>query len=468
MKEEKDFRQWYQKKVRENAQDPPKEVWENISDRLDVKDVWGKVSAELDEKARLSSGKAKIYYATAALLVLVIIAGVIGTVKYELFGFSESLTVINSRYDELKNAVGEEQVEKNIDQKKLRTENRNPLNLLEEDYNVMKVWKEENGHEENRHNDLSETNQNTPEQAGPKQKLENKNPTKGDYNKPASEGVEDMPADIDQKSFQKVASVTDTYQILKFLKPVYPLFSFNLQDMNMVIPDSATLAEKMLIASANQVDQEESEKDRQKRSIQIGLVTSAKNTWLLNKLTYTGFEKHTLHTTVPEFGKDIGFLVDYGLSEKLGIKGEAIFLSEMGQKYKEYRNGKYVTRKVNLEYYSFNILLKYKAKRFLGDRGSDILVGSYGSVLKNAYESINGEEFDKKSQILPYDFGVIVGYELNREILKNLILTSGLRFNYGLLNVYTNEVNHTSNGSVSLNFAIKYKIPRKNREVGTF
>lgn len=48
MKEEKDFRQWYQNKVRENAQDPPEEVWENICDRLDVKDVWGKISAELD------------------------------------------------------------------------------------------------------------------------------------------------------------------------------------------------------------------------------------------------------------------------------------------------------------------------------------------------------------------------------------------------------------------------------------
>jgi hypothetical protein len=453
MKEEKDFLQWYQNKIRENAQDPPEDAWDNISDRLDIKDVWGRVSEELDQKDRMLSGKAKVYYATMVLLLLVMIGGVIGTVKFGNFGFNEPLSSIENKHKGNSSKIAEEEILKNIDQKKLNTENTDSLNKSAESL-TKKERKKENISNDHHKNDQKIAHN----QSAPKQELKMKNFLKGgDHSTHSSEGTEEMLVNNDQANFEKAFSDIDSDQKIAFLKPRYSPLSFSLPGISMSIADSATFSERMLTPS-NTETAEQDHKDRTKGAIKIGLTASVKNTWLLNKATYSGLEKNTLHTTVPDFGKDIGVLLDYTVSEKLGVSGEAI-IAEMGQKYKEYRHGKYVTREVNLKYYTFNLLLKYKINRFLGERGSDIVIGGYGSALSSAHEVINDEAIDQKNQFSTHDFGAVIGYEFNREVLKNVIFTSGLRFNYGFRNVYIEEI--TSTGSLALNFAIKYKITRK-------
>jgi hypothetical protein len=192
------------------------------------------------------------------------------------------------------------------------------------------------------------------------------------------------------------------------------------------------------------------------KTIEFGLTASVKNTWLLNRMTLLGLERHTLNTTVPDFGKDIGMAFAYNFSRAFSAQAEGMFISEAGQRYKEYRNGKYVDREADLRYYTLNLLLKYNRNRVLLLNGHTIVGGLYASRLNQATETINGR-VSQSSAYEDYNYGVIFGYEYNRFVMPNLVVTSGLRVSYGFPNIDERLFSKTFTGSFDLNVAVKYR-----------
>ena len=174
-----------------------------------------------------------------------------------------------------------------------------------------------------------------------------------------------------------------------------------------------------------------------------------------------GLEKNTLTTTLPDFGKDLGMVFVYNFSPAFSAQAEGMFISEAGQRYKEYHNGKYVTRDVDLRYYTLNVLLKYnrsKAIYGLPISGHGVIGGLYAGMLNKATENIGGKNFDKSSAYEKVNYGIILGYEYNRYVLPNLVLSSGLRLNYGFPNIDTNLFSRTFTGSLDLNIAVRYRV----------
>jgi hypothetical protein len=138
-----------------------------------------------------------------------------------------------------------------------------------------------------------------------------------------------------------------------------------------------------------------------------------------------------------------------------------MFVSEMGQRYNEYRNGKYVNREIDLRFFTANLLLKYSRNRILHGQflnAHGIIGGIYTRGLNNATQTINGQTTDARVNYSRYDYGMILGYEYNRYLFTNFVITSGLRVNNGFPDIDANSWSRTATGSFDLNIAVKYRI----------
>lgn len=197
----------------------------------------------------------------------------------------------------------------------------------------------------------------------------------------------------------------------------------------------------------------------------IGVTSSIRNVWLLNDLTFRGFDENELHSTVPDFDMAIGLVSGLTLSDRLATQGEMMIISNYGQKYRDYVNGKYVKRDLDLDYFQLNVILSYKLKLHNENKlSSSILLGPYWGLLKSASENIGKENIDIKANYKQSVFGVILGYEYLYSASPRLGLHSGLRFTYGISNIYSGNnlipasFRKTHPGAVSFNLGIRYNV----------
>ena len=85
-------------------------------------------------------------------------------------------------------------------------------------------------------------------------------------------------------------------------------------------------------------------------------------------------------------GYRIGMLLSSGggliLADHLSFSRVYLIMANYGQKYRDYINGKYVKRDLDLDYYQLNVLLSYKLKLLNKNRlSSSILLGPYWGLL---------------------------------------------------------------------------------------
>lgn len=472
MKEDKDFLQWYRSKVRENAQDPPEEVWENISNQLDVNDVWDRVSEELDEKDKMLPGPRQYYYAAAILILLAVVGGIINLTSYT--GIFQDQPDSTNNKQEITAEMRQDPPVAEREQPPIvgKENNKDAVSKATSENSQLKQPKGSGVDEENVQLDkpaviAEQRTNNSTEVDGAKNQIQESSEIvlgqqKSDLQE--KESITKQPGNnseaIAYSNMMPPSEKRSRKHDPELVKAIYPSFAFHLPDgdlQRVIVP----LEEEQILNLDSSVAILDEKEQQFYKSFDIGLTGSVKNIWLLNKATYIGLEKHTLTATIADFGKDLGLIGAYTFSNKLGIQGEVFLLAEKGQKYKEYLNGKYVTREIDLNYYSFNLLLNYNLNK--RNFGSSLIIGGYGSILKTAYEVVDDKATDQSSNFLKHDFGAVIGYEFNRQVMENLIFTTGLRFNYGLMNIYNDKFNPTTAGSLALNFAFKYRIKQQQQ-----
>jgi hypothetical protein len=81
--------------------------------------------------------------------------------------------------------------------------------------------------------------------------------------------------------------------------------------------------------------------------------------------------------------------------------------------------------------------------------------------LNNASQIIESESNNIKPDYRNYDFGLLIGYEIDSQILPNYTLSTGVQIDPGLINIYrgTEELpasfNKTYNASIGVSISIK-------------
>jgi hypothetical protein len=199
--------------------------------------------------------------------------------------------------------------------------------------------------------------------------------------------------------------------------------------------------------------------------ISLGLITSFKNTWLLNHETFDGFRSESLNTTEIVFAPDAGVSLNYALNKNWSLQADAFLYSGAGQEYQGFYDGKYGRKKITLRYSTIDISVKYSRAMkgfFIGPASMNFVAGNYVSILNNAslkkisYVSNIGSQYQK------YDFGLRLGTEIEMHLNDHLSVAPGLFVSLGIPNIYKGTVNipgyfrKTHNGSEGIRLAIYY------------
>jgi len=195
-------------------------------------------------------------------------------------------------------------------------------------------------------------------------------------------------------------------------------------------------------------------------SVYIGFTGQFANTWLLNDKTFTGLKSDELTFTDPSFGSNFGIHIGMGVTDRLGLRGEFLWMSRNRQTYREYISGNFVSNDLILDYYTLKLFARYNAGTQL--RPHYLLAGAYTGVMQQATQNINGDLRNVDSDYESLDYGLILGYEYPVPLGGSLIFTPGVFAKMGLVNVFSgNEnipyyLNRTHNASLNLSFSISY------------
>jgi len=196
-----------------------------------------------------------------------------------------------------------------------------------------------------------------------------------------------------------------------------------------------------------------------------GLVTSFKNTWLLNQETFNGLRSESLNTTEIVVFPDAGLSLGYSLTGKWLLQADAFLYSNTGQEYYEYIYGHYSKKRIVLRYSTVALSVKYKTgrKASYANRSSiNILAGCYLSFLHSADQKINADIERIKSDYRNGDLGVRLGSELELNLGNNLSVAPGLALTLGITNICRDDgempayLRRTHNGSVVLQLSFYY------------
>lgn len=190
----------------------------------------------------------------------------------------------------------------------------------------------------------------------------------------------------------------------------------------------------------------------------IGLVYSFKNTWLLNYETLNGLNPAKLGNTLPTFHHDMGLTTTLTFKEKHNIGMDFMWISETGQNYQQYIDASYVNRSITLNYFKVQTWYIWNHRKFPGN----MITGAYFGRLAMA-EDIRGDiKLNVKDDYRNYDYGLIMGYQLNFALFNNITICPGVRFNLNLINIFEgqdgtiNIFKTTNNFTSGINIAFNY------------
>lgn len=231
------------------------------------------------------------------------------------------------------------------------------------------------------------------------------------------------------------------------------------------------------------------------RKLAVGFTAALKNTWLLNSETVKGLKGDGLNSAEVTIFPDIGVSLMYGFSPRWTAEFNLFLASRTGQRYMDYVYGQYTNKDIILKYTQMELLANYVyVPRWLG-RGNISLVtalGAYYSSLSSASQrssmkvsmvlsnyafdgtnlSVVGAEnattMTVQKEITSHyghdDYGVVAGFDLAYRMGARFTAVPGLRFKYGLVNIYGGGSNfsgnfmRTNNGSFEFRLTIYYNI----------
>lgn len=170
-----------------------------------------------------------------------------------------------------------------------------------------------------------------------------------------------------------------------------------------------------------------------------GFITSFRNTWLLNRETLDGLRSESLSTTEIVVFPDAGLSFNYLLNKRLSLQADAFLYSGTGQGYQEYIFGRYSRKKIVLRYSTIVLSVKYTTADGgnISDRSSiNLSAGGYISFLHNADQRINTDIRKVSSCYRKIDFGTRLSGELELHLSKYFSVAPGLNLTFGLTNIY--------------------------------
>lgn len=516
-----EFSHWYRAKFNQLDDSPPKAVWENISNELDIREVWTNVDSELQKISRrkailrnisylvisllfFGSGALFYYYQTdllkSAPIALYSLTKSNNSISQEKKYFSH-LNVNNKKITDNKNKAATftevknnneiadnkhkstSYIEVNNNDKKILVNKNKVKSYLEKNNDDDKtpgiinniassdlaIKKDDNkivGHENNfKANDPSEkiklfsgSSENKDSKSLNENQTQNKN---GKFVLTESDSnLSDSNTTATLINSEIKQDVFDS--IINSRNTSITLLAMAPIQFHIPEKHDSALNSMHLICFPNEV---------QSNHLIIGASFAYSNSWLLNNDTYEGLNRNNLNQTNLSFGNSYAVLLGYDLSDKFAIQTEWSINNKQEQDYVRYREGKEIQKNIEINYTHFNLLVKKKEmKSAFNNRipaSLNYLAGIQYGYIKSISRTINGNTRSVENRYRKDNYTLVLGVEYQLIIKHLWVISSGVRADIGVRNIYAGSAiipasfNRTYNSSIELNFGINYIIPIK-------
>lgn len=484
---EKQYNDWYKKQFNNLNEKPPVEVWNNISSKLDVQDVWKSVDSKLNSIARRKIILRRTAYSISFLLLLFIGNYIIHSeraVEHKIIIANKSDNKSAIKNNSVTNEYVPLQKENNnIINSHFRndkTENQSSLSNTKSGVKTNTLKASEltsvianKSSDKTNYQELgsqSSLSVNESKEQIKSLKTEPQSSVTKDESTVNTETVKDSFAEIKNENSTKdiYTATTTTDNIIclntKDEREELHLFSIKNSFIPVNINDSTLLqlALNNYVADSNYFDQ--SSLGNEFHGLYAGGIISGNNTWLFNQLLFNGLNSNSLEETNLNFGYAYGVSFGYNFNSNFGGEINWYINSQQGQTYHRYNEGQYQTSKIKLNYSIVNLTLKYRkagvTRLFNLPKSNNLILGINCGFLIN---SSDGSELEKtKSLYSTTDYGLRFGYEYEILAFKRIIFSSALNGDFGLKNIYKGNsltpgsFNHTHTASLGLQIGIKY------------
>jgi hypothetical protein len=429
---EDNIESWYKAEINKFEAKPTQEVWDKLSTKLDLENVWVRVLSSLNKYERM------IWWRNFGLRAAAIIALLYGG-YLTYFSYQEKYFEANTSYSDRK-VSQQNTVKSNLPVSASLLNKKNTTSSII-DNSSLSSEKEI----------IKETLEN--------RKLENNNSVKETpiYASTNSVNLER----IFTKKVEPISSYT-TERNIHFSK---------LEEANTVFK---TIETKDFLVK----------KDKNKIIFNDKRFSSHFVFGMYAKRFYLGlnggFKKQHLLTstnkTLPDnlkqksyldFGYSVGATLGLIVSDQLNIETNVNFISTNGYKRNFASDEINFSEELNLNYTTISLLAKKMNNKSTFDNkkySTNLIGGIYGGYLTSAEILSKNTSYDAKNKFKSIDLGIVLGIEQDRYLTKELVLTPGIRYQQGLINISNVASNFESAHTFTLEFniGIKYIFLKKN------
>ena len=427
--------QHYRAAVENPPEEPSGQVWENIQEELDIDDTWYRISQRLDQSWKIRTRRLVYALAAVALLFFALEIFLPSTQKHP----ANTITTGQMAQEGSGETTPERQRESAGQAERQQQESQDEQ---------PSPGREKAGR---------------PQQASPSKEAEKQKQLavvrEEPEEKPASRSADaSKPGGKEQQAPPPAKTEPDpsSSNLLARAEPVPATLETDRQELLASMPSSAT-------PSFSEQEEQETSTSTPAR-FYAGMTGEMGNSWLLSDKTIHSIRKSPYSSASPETGNSYGIIAGMPLSERFDVQLEALITSETGQKYREYINGQVTHNQIQLNYSTLNMAARYKVIRssFNLPLSHHLVLGAYGSYLKNARQLTNGEEENIRGAYKNYNLGLLMGYEISTPIATSYTLSAGVRLNPGFINIYDGtrslpaRFNKTYSTTFSLHLSLKY------------
>ena len=445
------------------------EVWAGLENQLDIDEVWGNISGELDKTDQKATGhKFKFPYWAAAAMLLLLLMGDTGLIHFLSNGANTAYMAdvkIQQDIDSLKVDVlsgSDIQLEKKIQLgiKSIAKDNIDNVLTSSSDFTSSKkhvtesseAFTETEEHKPNNNSNIllaqTAANHTTIGNDKPQQSILKTRQT-------GPMGLVSIETG-DSYLVGKDVLAVKRQEFKPELKPVltHPKITddYRIYDLDVLLPAD----KKPDLLAYN----------KKYSPWSTGIVTSLKNTYLLNAETKEGFSSTGMNESKITVLPDIGLNVQYAINPRYVLSSNLFLSSTSKQNYNTYNHGEYVSKQLKLNYLATEFAIKQSSKNNIFDHDKIMrrnIVGFYVAALQSASETLVEEKSDISSKYTALDYGLLLGQEIEFVSRGPIKVSAGLTFKYGLPNVYAGDsalpgnLNQTHNASFEFRVVIAYR-----------
>lgn len=397
------FEIWYKKWLSQLDEEVDISVWENIQDELDLQDVWQNISSELDNGVLYNSASSHSHLN----LIIGFIAGVflmIAPVKY---------------------------LNPSLDQNNFHSFNTNDISLVTTDNHDQEVKKDIQKVPEK---EILKVSEKAVSGAKKQQELLNAAiPKTEPYTK--ANPIQYAEQGLNLMKLKNIEPIWNNSFSNNLNRPIIPVKLF---------VDSSFTDRKRLNISL----------------MDIGFIFGYKNTWLLNYETYNGLDPGKIDNALPTYRKDFGITTTMALNYRPVLGMEFFWRSGVGQRYQQYINASYMERDIDLVYLKFQAYYIWDHYKVPGQ----VLAGAYYARLKAGEETQGETKLNISDYYSDYDYGLLLGYQLNIHLQNRITIKPGMRLNYNFKNIFIGDDNipshlkNTKSLAAGFNISVAYRV----------